>query len=117
MLSGGESLTTNNRMELLGVINGIEALKEPCTLDVFSDSAYVVNAFLEDWISYWLANNWQTKGKRQVQNVELWLRLLNAIKKHNVKWHKVKGHSDNITNNRCDEIARNEISKIKNWQN
>ena len=113
VLSGGEELTTNNRMELLGVINGLEALKEKCEVDIFSDSAYVVNAFLQDWISFWLLNNWHTKGKKPVQNIELWQRLLSAMQGHIVRWHKVKGHSDNELNNRCDQIARNEIAKIK----
>lgn len=113
VLSGGEMLTTNNRMELLGVINGLEALKENCEVDIFSDSAYVVNAFLEDWISFWLMNAWVTKAKKPVQNVELWQRLLQALKGHKVTWHKVKGHADNELNNRCDAIARGEIAKIK----
>lgn len=117
VLSGGEKLTTNNRMELLGVISGFEALKEPCQVDVYSDSAYVVNAFLEDWISFWLLNNWTTKGKKPVQNIELWQRLLNAKQIHVVTWHKVKGHADNELNNRCDAIARSEIAKLKNEEN
>ena len=113
ILSGGEALTTNNRMELMGVISGFEALKEKCHVDVYSDSAYVVNAFLLNWIDFWLQSGWKTKGKKQVQNIELWTRLLNSIEGHNVVWHKVKGHADNELNNRCDEIARREISKIK----
>ncbi len=113
VLSGGEKTTTNNRMELMGVISGFEALKEPCQVDVYSDSAYVVNAFLQDWISFWLLNNWHTKAKKQVQNVELWQRLLRAIESHKVCWHKVKGHADSELNNRCDEIARNEIKKLQ----
>ncbi len=113
VLSGGEKLTTNNRMELMGVISGFEALKEKCQVDVYSDSAYVVNAFLQNWIENWLQNDWKTKGKKQVQNIELWKRLMTAISGHQVLWHKVKGHADNELNNRCDEIARNEITKIK----
>ena len=114
VLSGGEALTTNNRMELMGVISGFEALKEKCQVDVYSDSAYVVNAFLQNWIEFWTQNAWKTKGKKQVQNIELWKRLLTAMNGHEVLWHKVKGHADNELNNRCDKIARNEITKIKN---
>ncbi len=113
VLSGGEKETTNNRMELMGVISGLEALKEPCEIEVYSDSAYVVNAFLQDWVSYWLMSGWRTKGKTPVQNVELWQRLLNAMQNHKVVWNKVKGHADNELNNRCDEIARGEIEKLK----
>lgn len=113
ILSGGEKDTTNNRMELLGVINGLEALKQPCEVEIYSDSAYVINAFLQDWISYWVLNYWTTKSKKPVQNVELWKRLLEACKSHHIKWFKVKGHADNELNNLCDQIAREQISKIK----
>lgn len=113
VLSGGDEKTTNNKMELLGVITGLEALKEPCEVDVYSDSAYVVNAFLEDWISFWLLNNWRTKGKKEVANIDLWQRLIDLTKIHKITWHKVKGHSDNELNNRCDQIARLEIEKLK----
>ena len=113
VLSGGEAQTTNNRMELMGVISGLEALKYPCEVDIYSDSAYVVNAFLQDWISYWLMSGWKTKGKKDVQNVELWKRLLENCAKHKITWHKVKGHADNELNNRCDMLARSEIQKIK----
>lgn len=113
VLAGGEAQTTNNRMELMGVISGLEALKYPCEVDIYSDSAYVVNAFLQDWISYWLMSGWKTKGKKDVQNVELWKRLLENCAKHKITWHKVKGHADNELNNRCDMLARSEIQKIK----
>lgn len=113
VLSGGEDNTTNNRMELMGVISGLEALKFSCEVDVYSDSAYVVNAFLQDWISYWLMSGWKTKGKKPVQNVELWQRLLEVCAKHKITWHKVKGHADNELNNRCDMLARAEIEKLK----
>ena len=113
VLSGGEAQTTNNRMELMGAISGLEALKYPCEVDIYSDSAYVVNAFLQDWISYWLMSGWKTNGKKDVQNVELWKRLLENCAKHKITWHKVKGHADNELNNRCDMLARSEIQKIK----
>ena len=113
VLTGGEEQTTNNRMELMGVISGLEALKEDCEVEIYSDSAYVVNAFLQDWISYWLMSGWRTKGKKPVQNIELWQRLLNVCAKHKITWHKVKGHADNELNNRCDTLAVAEIEKIK----
>lgn len=111
-LSGGEKNTTNNRMELTAVIKGLRALKENCSVNIYSDSAYVVNAFLENWIENWQNNNWKS-SKGQVQNIDLWKELIEIIKKHNIKWNKVKGHSDNVNNNRCDKLARNEIEKIK----
>lgn len=112
VISGGDQNTTNNRMELMGVIEGLSALKEACEVDIYSDSAYVVNAFLQDWISFWLLNNWKTKGKKEVQNIDLWERLIALVRKHKVTWNKVKGHSDNELNNRCDQIARAEILKF-----
>ena len=117
VLTGGEEQTTNNRMELMGVISGLEALKEGCEVEIYSDSAYVVNAFLQDWISYWLMSGWRTKGKKPVQNVELWQRLLNVCAKHKITWNKVKGHADNELNNRCDTLAVSEIEKIKSQIN
>lgn len=117
VLTGGEEQTTNNRMELMGVISGLEALKEGCEVEIYSDSAYVVNAFLQDWISYWLMSGWRTKGKKPVQNVELWKRLLNVCAKHKITWNKVKGHADNELNNRCDTLAVAEIEKIKSQIN
>ena len=90
-MSGGEKLTTNNRMELMGVISGLKALKEPCEVDVFSDSAYVVNAFLNGWINNWIMNGWKTSNKGEVQNRELWEQLLELTKTHKVNWNKVKG--------------------------
>ena len=112
-ISGYEKQTTNNRMELMAVIKALESLLEPCEVDLYSDSAYVVNAFLQDWITYWLMNNWKTKGKEQVKNIELWQQLLSLCETHKVNWHKVKGHSDNEFNNLCDSLARGEIEKIK----
>lgn len=113
VLSGGEKETTNNRMELMAVIVGLEKIKESCEVEVYSDSAYVVNAFLQDWIGSWQKNGWKTSGKSPVLNAELWKRLLVQTERHKVTFHKVKGHADNELNNRCDEIARSEIAKIK----
>ena len=110
-LSQGFRLTTNNRMELTAVIAGLKMLKEPVDLNIYSDSAYTVNAFLEGWIYSWQINGWRTANKKPVQNIELWQELLDLIKPHNVTWNKVKGHADNIYNNRCDALATGEIAK------
>lgn len=112
ILSGGEEKTTNNRMELMAVIKGLEALKEGCQVDVYSDSAYVVNAFVQNWVSGWEKNGWRTT-KGEVLNLDLWQRLIDLCKKHKVTWNKVKGHSDNENNNRCDALARGEIDKLR----
>ncbi len=112
-ISGGKKETTNNIMELTAVIEGLKLLKYPCEVDLYSDSAYVVNAFLQGWIYNWVKNNWKTAGKDSVKNQELWQELYSLTKTHQVTFHKVKGHSDNEYNNRCDELARNAILKIK----
>ena len=111
--SGFADNTTNNRMELTAVIMGLKMLKEPVEIDIYSDSAYTVNAFLEGWIENWTKNNWRTAGKKPVQNVELWQELLELIHPHKVTWHKVKGHADNPKNNRCDELAVSQWKRIK----
>ena len=108
-ISGGATDTTNNIMEMTAVIEGLKLLKEPCNVKIYSDSAYVVNAFNEHWIEGWIKKNWQNSKKELVKNKELWLELLELIKQHNVKFIKVKGHSDNEFNNRCDELARQAI--------
>ena len=112
-LSGGETNTTNNRMELLAVIRSLKTLTKPCDVELYSDSAYVINAFNQNWIENWQKNDWKTSSKSPVKNKDLWLELLSLLKVHNVKFIKVKGHSDNQFNNRCDELARNEIVKIQ----
>lgn len=112
VLSGGENQTTNNRMELMAVIAGLSALKEGCNVEIYSDSAYVVNAFLQGWTTNWLENNWKTASNKQVQNVDLWQKLLKLTAGHEISWNKVKGHADNELNNRCDKIARGEIEKF-----
>ena len=106
-ISGGCKDTTNNKMELTAVIEGLKRLKEPCRVKVYSDSAYVVNAFLQDWISGWYRRGW-----RNVKNADLWHELISLTQVHSVTFHKVKGHSDNEYNNRCDELARGEIKKL-----
>ena len=112
-LSGGSPNTTNNIMEMTAVIEALKALKKPCNVELYSDSAYVVNAFLQHQIDGWQRNNWKKKEKKDVKNKDLWLELISLTKIHNVNFHKVKGHADNELNNRCDELARNAIkSKI-----
>ena len=108
-ISGGAKNTTNNIMEMTAVIEGLKLLKEPCNVKIYSDSAYVVNAFNEKWIDGWIKENWQNSKKEPVKNKELWLELIDLIKIHNIEFIKVKGHSDNELNNRCDELARKAI--------
>ncbi len=105
-LSGGETSTTNNRMELTAVIEGLKRLKFPCIVDIYSDSAYTVNAFQEGWVRNWEKGGWIKADKKPVLNADLWQELISLVRKHQVTFHKVKGHSDNQLNNRCDELAR-----------
>lgn len=111
-LSGGEKNTTNNIMEITAVIEALKALKFPCEVDLYSDSAYVINCFNQGWIYNWLKKGWKTSGGEPVKNKELWEELYSLTKIHKVTFHKVKGHADNEYNNRCDELARNAISKL-----
>lgn len=111
--SGGEKPTTNNRMELLAVIEGLRKLKEPCRVTVYSDSAYLVNTFQQKWIDGWQRNGWTTSNKKKpVENQDLWKALLALMDTHEVSYVKVKGHSDNVWNNRCDELAREAITRL-----
>lgn len=113
---GYDKQTTNNRMELFAVIMALKNLKEPCEAEIYTDSAYVANAFNNNWISQWRAANWKTAGKSEVKNQDLWKALLCEVEKHKTKFVKVKGHSDNEYNNRCDEIAREQINICKKNQ-
>ena len=106
---GYDAATTNNRMELLAPIRALEALKEPCIVDVYSDSAYLVNAFRQGWLESWKKNNWRKSDKKPVENQDLWKELVILSERHRISWHKVKGHSDNVENNRCDELATQQI--------
>ena len=108
-ISGFSPATTNNRMELSAAIEALEALKEPCEVHLYSDSSYLVNAINEGWLKRWTANNWKTAAKKSVENVDLWQKILKLIRLQDVTFHKVKGHSDNPYNNRCDELARQAI--------
>ena len=104
-LSQGYECTTNNRMELLGVIVGLEALKRPCEVTVYSDSQYVVNAFNQHWVDGWLKRGWKNAKKEPVKNIDLWKRLLAAKKPHTVSFVWVKGHAGHPENERCDQLA------------
>ena len=109
-ICGGSKSTTNNIMEVSAVIEALKILKNPCNVTVYSDSAYVVNCFNQGWIYNWIKKGWKTAGNEPVKNKELWQELYNLTKIHNVKFVKVKGHSDNEYNNRCDELARSQIN-------
>ena len=111
-ISGGKKDTTNNIMELTAAIEGLKLLKFPCEVDLYSDSAYLVNAFNQGWIYNWQKNNWKTAGKDPVKNKEIWEELYKLTKIHKVNFIKVKGHSDNEFNNRCDELARKAIDEL-----
>ena len=108
-ISGGKKDTTNNVMELTAVIEALKLLKFPCKVKLYSDSAYVVNAFLQNWVINWQRNNWKTADKKEVKNKELWQELVELTNIHDITFIKVKGHSDNEYNNRCDELARKAI--------
>lgn len=112
-ISGGKKDTTNNVMEITAVIEALKLLKRPCNVQLYSDSAYVVNAFLEQWLTNWQNNNWKTANKKDVKNKELWQELLKLTEIHTVEFIKVKGHSDNEFNNRCDELAREAIKELE----
>ena len=103
--SAGYKKTTNNRMELMGVIAGLEALTKPCDVEVISDSKYVTEAFNQNWIDNWQKNGWRKSDKKPVLNVDLWKRLLDANRQHNVTFTWVKGHADHPENERCDKMA------------
>lgn len=108
-ISGFEPATTNQRMELLAAIKGLEKLKKPCKVKLSSDSAYLVNAFTQGWIENWQRNGWLNAKKEPVSNADLWRKLISLSAVHEIDWIKVKGHSDNEYNNRCDTLARGAI--------
>lgn len=104
-MSGYEADTTNNRMEIRAAIEGLKALKYPCRVKLYSDSAYLVNAFNKGWLEKWQANGWRTSSRDPVENRDLWEELLTVAARHEIEWIKVKGHADNEYNNRCDKLA------------
>jgi len=110
-LSEGFELTTNNRMETLAVIRALEALKEPCMVNVYSDSKYVVDAIEKGWVKKWKANGWKRNSKEMASNIDLWENMLVLLEKHKVKFIWVKGHADNVENEKCDELARMAITR------
>lgn len=103
--SQGFEKTSNNRMELLGAIVALEDLTRPCSVDLYSDSSYLVNAFNKHWVDNWKRNGWRTASKEPVKNKDLWERLLKAMEPHEVTFHWVKGHNGNPANERCDQLA------------
>lgn len=109
-LSCGYKKTTNNRMEVLAVIKGLEALKEPCQVTLYSDSKYVIDSITKGWVKKWKANNWIKSDKKKALNVDLWERLLALLDKHKVIFVWVKGHADNVENERCDFLGRQAIA-------
>lgn len=111
-LFGGKENTTNNQMELIGVIEGLKALKEPCAVEIISDSKYVVQA-INEWLAGWERNNWKTASKKPVKNLELWKEYLKVSKKHTIKATWVKGHNGHEYNERCDTLARNYAESLK----
>ena len=113
-LSGFDPETTNNKMELLAAIKALELIKQASEIELFSDSAYLINAFNEGWIIKWQLNGFKTSANKEVANRDLWEQLIYFNQLHKIKWIKVKGHADNEYNNRCDQLATGEIAKLKN---
>lgn len=111
-ISGAKNNTTNNVMELTAALEGLKMLKFPCEVELYSDSAYLVNSFSQGWIYNWKKSNWKTASKEPVKNKEIWEEIYNLTQIHKVKFIKVKGHADNEFNNRCDEMARNAIKTL-----
>ena len=112
-MSGGEANTTNNRMELTAVIRGLEALKEPCIVELYSDSKYVIDALQKGWAEGWKKRGWIKADKKPALNPDLWERLLELTHRHSVTCHWIKGHAENEKNNRCDELAVMQWKQIK----
>ena len=110
---GGQKDTTNNKMEMMAVIKGLEMLKEPCEVEVYSDSAYVVNSIEKGWIYSWRKNGWKKADKKEVKNIDLWERLLRQLEIHKVTFKKVKGHAQDELNNRCDRLAVEQREKFE----
>lgn len=111
-LSGGEKQTTNNRMELMGVISALQALKEPCIVELYSDSKYVIDALSKGWAVSWRSKGWVNADKKPALNSDLWKTLLELTEKHELHYHWVKGHAENVHNNRCDALAVAERDKF-----
>ena len=112
-MSGGEGETTNNRMELTAVIKGLMALKEPCVVELYSDSKYVIDGLSKGWAVGWRSRGWVKADKKPALNPDLWAQLLELTEKHQMRYHWIKGHAENPNNNRCDELAVAEWKKYK----
>lgn len=115
-ISGFEKLTTNNRMEMTACLEALKALNETCVVDIYTDSAYLFNAYDKNWLRSWIAKGWRKSDNKPVENQDLWQQLLEMTDKHEVRFHKVKGHSDNELNNRADKLATQAI-KLAETQN
>lgn len=113
LLSGGEACTTNNRMELTAALEGLKALKEPCQVELYTDSEYLRNAFAEGWLEKWQKNRWRTRDGHPVKNQDLWQALLEALKTHQVRFHWVRGHAGHKENERVDREARRQAELRK----
>ena len=113
VMSGGAADTTNNRMELLGVISALEALKEPCRVELYSDSKYVIDALQKRWVWGWKQRGWIKSDKKPALNRDLWERLLPLVEKHEMVYHWIKGHAETEENNRCDQLAVAESKKFQ----
>lgn len=111
-LSAGYQLTTNNRMEMMAVIEGLKALKAPCHVDLYSDSKYVIDSIEKEWVYKWRKQDWRKSDKSKALNVDLWIMLLELLEFHEVKLHWVKGHANIPENERCDQLARDAIGNI-----
>ena len=112
-LSGGEESTTNNRMELTAVIRGLQALKEPCIVELYSDSKYVIDGLQKGWAASWRKRGWVKSDKKPALNPDLWGQLLDLTEKHQLRYHWVKGHAENEKNNRCDQLAVTESKRFR----
>ena len=111
-LSGGSHQSTNNRMEMKAIIEGLKTLNRPCHVKIHSDSALIINTFTKGWIDNWLKRGWKKADKKPVENRDLWEEMLAAMRPHKISWYKVKGHSDNELNNRVDALAVAESKKF-----
>lgn len=113
VVSGGERMSTNNRMELTAALESLRALKQPCRVRLHTDSAYLHNAFTKGWLDKWRRNGWKTSSKKPVENQDLWEALVEVSSRHEVTWVKVKGHADNELNNLVDELAVAAMEEFK----
>lgn len=112
VITGGEKLTTNNRMELTAAIKALQSLKRRCNVKIYSDSNYLIKG-ISQWLPNWIKNNWKNSQKKTVENKDLWEELYELSKQHNIEWEWVRGHSGHIENERCDSLAKKEIERIK----